>query len=260
MAAFDLWAKYYDLIHDGLPGDVDFYKDQARKAGGELLELGVGTGRIALPAVQAGMKVTGLDDSANMLRVCRSRRRALGAVSGKLTLVHADMTDFDLGRRFACVTMPYRTFMHLLSPEPQAKCLRCVRRHLEVGGVLVLDVWVPRAMAIAVTFGGPIAEKLKLVGRYPLRKRGVTLEHHHASSCDEHRQWLTELNVLREVDSKGRVLSEATLPLVRAWTTPRELEYLARLNGFRLDAAYGDFCGTPFTSQSTDYVCRFRAC
>jgi len=264
VAEFDVWAEYYDLIHDGLSGDVAFYVEQARSAGGPTLELGVGTGRIAIPMAKAGVHVTGIDNSAAMLEVCRKKVKAAGRLPGRLELIHADMADFDrqgrgtsgagLGRRFACIAMPYRTFMHLLTPEDQRRCLRAVHRRLTRQGRFVLNTWAPRAEVIASVLGGPAAEKLRLAGRYPVPDRGVVVEHCCASCCDDFRQIITELHVLREIDDDGTTLRERRVPLVRAWTTPREMENLLLLCGFEVRGLYGDFEGGTFTEASTEAV------
>jgi len=254
VAAFDAWAEYYDLIHDGLPGDVEFYVGQALDAGGDALELGVGTGRIAIPMVTAGVNLTGLDSSPGMLDACRRKKEAAGDVPGALELIHGDMADFDLGRRFAFIAMPYRTFMHLLTPGDQRQCLRAVRRHLAPNGRFVFNTWAPRVEAIASVIGGPLAEKLKLADRLRVPEKELNVEHYHASSCDDFRQTITELHVIREVDDAGRILRERRLPLVRAWTTPREMDNLLLLCGFQVEGLYGDFEGGPFTEESNEMI------
>jgi len=254
VAAFDAWAEYYDLIHDGLAGDVEFYVGQAVEADGDALELGVGTGRIAIPMVMAGVNLTGLDSSPGMLEACRKKKETVGEVRGAFELIQADMTDFDLGRRFAFIAMPYRTFMHLLTPGDQRQCLRAVRRHLAPEGRFVLNTWTPRVEAIASVIGGPLAEKLKLADRLRVPGTEVSVEHYHASSCDDFRQTITELHVIREVDDSGRIFRERRLPLVRAWTTPREMDNLVQLCGFQVAGLYGDFDGGPFTEESKEMI------
>src|SRR6516162_4197801 len=88
-------------LYDHIPAynsrrDVDFYVDLCRQTG-EVLELGCGTGRVLLAAAQAGCAVTGLDNSKHMLARCRAKADASGSgVRDRITLVEADMTDFQL--------------------------------------------------------------------------------------------------------------------------------------------------------------------
>ena len=83
MADFDVWAAYYDLVHKGLPGEAEFYLGQAVKRGGPVLEVGCGTGRIAISMAMSGLDVTGIDNSAGMLALCREKMAAVG-----LSLIH----------------------------------------------------------------------------------------------------------------------------------------------------------------------------
>ncbi|NIA12655.1 MAG: methyltransferase domain-containing protein [Nitrospiraceae bacterium] len=241
MAAYDGWAEYYDLLHHGLPGDAAFYVEQALQAGGQTLELGVGTGRIALEMARAGVHLTGIDNSPAMLERCRAKFKAAGSLPGSVKLHEADLLDFNLGRQFDLVAIPYRAFMHLLTPEHQRQCLLRARKHMTDEGAFIMDSWVPRASAIANVIGGPTAEQLKLVGRYPVPQRETSVEHYQASTCDEFRQLITELHLIQEVDEHGTVAHEENLTMVRVWTTPRELEALLELCGFQVRSRYGDF-------------------
>ncbi len=253
MAAFDCWAEYYDLVHHGLPGEAEFYVGQAVRIGGATLELGCGTGRIAIPMAMSGVDVTGLDDSKAMLDVCRAKKRAIGKTPGKLKLVQKDMADFDLGTEFNFVAMAYRTFMHLLTTDSQRSCLAAVRRHLKDGGLLALNLWAPRPSAIA-GLSRPESTGLREVGRYPIPGMDDMLVHHCASTFDASRNLLIEEHQLEEVDPKGAVLRSVTLPLIRAVVTPGEMAGLVKACGFKAEALFGDFACGPFDKTSTEMI------
>jgi len=254
MAAFDAWAEYYDLIHTGMPGDLEFYVDEATRARGGVLELGVGTGRVAIPAALAGADVTGLDNSYAMLALCREKLRLAAPVRGRLSLILAEMGSFSFNRTFSCIMMPYRAFMHLLAQEEQRRCLETVRAHLAEDGRVVMNTWDPKPSIVSKIGCGPLPGKLKFAGRYRLDDAGVTVLHFHAASCDEPNQLLIEQHVIHEVGRDGKITREAVLPLVRAWTTRREIEYLFRLCGLEIEALYGDFHRGPFTDESTEMI------
>ncbi len=254
VAEFDGWAQYYDLIHEGLPGEAEFYVGHAARAGGKTLELGCGTGRIAIPMAMSGVDVTGLDNSEAMLERCREKMRAVGETRGALTLVHADMADFDLGTQFSFIAMTYRTFMHLLTVEDQQRCLAAVRRHLRDNGLFVLNSWVPKRSLIARTVAGPGAGIFHTIGKYPIPGTGNAVLHQQCVTCDESNHLLVERHKIRELDAKGTVLYEVTLPVTRALTTPEEMNKLVRLCGFHVDALFGDFDCTPFTEKSSEMV------
>jgi len=130
--------------------DIAFFVDAAVQAGGPVLELGCGSGRVLVPTARAGIEIVGLDSSAQMLGVCRQRLlREPPAVQEKATLTHADMRRFDLGRTFALVTIPFRPFQHLLTVEDQLACLSCIRTHLADHGRLIFDLFNPSLDALA---------------------------------------------------------------------------------------------------------------
>lgn len=253
MAEFDRWAPYYDLIHKGLPGEAEFYVGHAARIAGTTLELGCGTGRICIPMAMSGAEVTGLDISAKMLAVCREKLKRVGKIPGALTLIRGDMRAFDLQKRFDFIAIPYRTFMHLLTPADQLACLTCVRRHLARDGTFVLNLWAARPSAIARFVGNPVFEEFQLAGRYPLA-RGANLVHHHAVRYDEFRQLIIERHRLQELDSRGRLKHEEHLSLTRASVTPREMEHLLHRGGFEIETVWGDFYGTSFGPASTEMI------
>lgn len=253
-AEFDAWAPYYDLIHDGLPGEAEFFICQAVRLGGKTLELGCGTGRIAIPMAMSGVEVTGLDSSAAMLERCREKLEAVGPVKGKLTLVEGDMAAFDLGKRFRFIAMAYRTFMHLLTDTEQQRCLLAVRRHLAKDGVFILSTWAPRPSTIVGSVAGPFEGRFRTIGTYALPGDGHKIVHHYASVVDEFRQMLDEKHRIQEIDADGNVCHETELPLVRVWTTPQEMNHLVPLCGFRAEAVFGDFDCNPFTEKSTEMI------
>jgi SAM-dependent methyltransferase len=153
---FDEYASIADLYdHVTLyrdRADIAFFVDAAEHAGGAVLEVGCGTGRVLIPTARAGVEIVGLDSSPQMLAVCRERlRREPGRVQEKVSLAQADMRHFDLGRTFALATIPFRPFQHLLTIDDQLACLSCVRTHLVDGGLLIFDLFNPSLDALVNT-------------------------------------------------------------------------------------------------------------
>ena len=127
-------------------GDVAFYGELAREAGGPVLELGCGTGRVLLSIAREGFSCTGLDSSGEMLEEFRRKNPP-----ANLRLVRGSMSDFDLGaERFALIFSAFRSFQHLLTVEDQLGCLRAVRRHLAPGGSFAFDVFAPKLERVAL--------------------------------------------------------------------------------------------------------------
>jgi SAM-dependent methyltransferase len=142
--------ELYDHIPSyNLRRDVDFYVDLCRQTG-EALELGCGTGRVLVAAAEAGCAVTGLDNSEHMLARCRAKADGLcKLVRDRITLIQADMTNFQLVRTFKLAVVPFRPIQHLATTREQLSFLRCVHQHLQPGGRLVFDVFNPNLALLA---------------------------------------------------------------------------------------------------------------
>lgn len=133
---YDRNAERYDRLESGRPGDTDFYVGLARSVAQPVLELGCGTGRVALRIARAGVEVVGLDRSEKMLAVARLKAEGVVGIS----FVRADMRSFALSRRFGLVCIPFHSFAHLLTDDDQLQSLRRCRDHLLPDGRLVLDL------------------------------------------------------------------------------------------------------------------------
>jgi SAM-dependent methyltransferase len=250
----DAWARYYDFIHLGLPGEAEFYVMEALRRGGATLELGCGTGRVCIPMAMSGVDATGLDFSQKMLAVCRAKARAVRPLKGTLTLAHADMRHFDLGRKFSLIVIPYRGFMHLLGPEDQRRCLQCVRSHLAPDGLLLLNVWAAKPTTLAHAIRMYDSEEPWFSESIPLDEEGVVLNHYHAAHYDEFEQRILEQHRMDTVDAEGRLLETQRLTLTRTWFTPREMEHLVVSCGFAIEAVWGDFDGEALGEDSNEMI------
>lgn len=156
-------ARAYDLdLHDD-PGDLALYEALASKTGGPILELGCGTGRIAVPLAVRGHAVTGVDrDRAMIARAQRAWDAVSGASAGSLTLVEADMLharlDSRLAGRFRLVILALNTLLMVGGGEAQRAALRAMAAHLEADGLAVVDVWLPGADDLALYDGRTVLE------------------------------------------------------------------------------------------------------
>ena len=139
-----LIAQTYDDVYSVIrdpSGDVAFYVAQAAEAGGPVLEIGCGTGRILIPTARIGIECIGLDSSPEMLALLLEKNPP-----ANLQLVNGQMSDFDLGEgRFQLITAPFRVLQHLLDIDSQLVALANVRQHLAPGGAFVFDVFDPKA-------------------------------------------------------------------------------------------------------------------
>jgi ubiquinone/menaquinone biosynthesis C-methylase UbiE len=243
--ADSLFVRAYDVFSRGgfpqVAGDVAFYAGLARAAGGRVLELACGTGRIALVLAERGFDVTGVDISDGMLTL--ARRKAAdrpSAVRDHLTFVHQDMSGLDLPGRFGLIFIPFRSFQHLLTVELQRKTLTAVARHLEPNGRLALNLFDPRLDLLLDTSPPPpeISAIDTMTGRRFVAEILRTRFDHLA-------QVRRDLWRYREIDRARKVLDEATREMALRWTYRHELRHLLELCGFAVETEYSDFAGAP---------------
>ena len=248
-SGYDRHPKLPEL-YDQIPSynsrpDVDFYVDLSRQAG-EVLELGCGTGRVLIPAAQAGCAVTGVDSSKHMLGRCRAKVDALPSEVGeRITLLQTSMTGFQLVRRFKLVIAPFRHIQHLTTVNEQLSFLRCVHQHLEPGGKFVYDVFNPNLALLAAPVNPEEIEdtpEFTLPDAHRLRRTFRMLRKRYAEQC-------TDCELIYYLDG---------LPIVQS-TTMRysfrfELEHLLARSGFEVIDLYGRFDRSAFADDSPEMI------
>ncbi|MGB8645928.1 MAG: class I SAM-dependent methyltransferase [Anaerolineae bacterium] len=239
-------ASFYDFYSLGLPGDVEFYVEAARQAESDVLELGCGTGRILIPMAEAGLPVVGLDRSDEML--ARARKKIAGLpvkTRRRCKLVQGDMRDFALRRQFKLIIIPYRAFLHLLTPADQRQALLNIREHLADDGRLIINIFDPRLDLIAA-HAGPLGAALKKEDEFihPETKRHVVVWD--SRQYDPGEQTVDQLFIYEELDDEGRSLTRVFSTYTLRYLYRQEMEYLLELCGYRVDALYGDFQRGPF--------------
>jgi SAM-dependent methyltransferase len=126
-------VAWHDLECGGYVADLPLWRELAAAADGPVLDVGAGTGRVALDLARLGYDVLALDRDAELLAALENRARAEGL---EVATLCADARAFDAGRRFALCVVPMQTIQLLGGPDGRARCLECVRAHLEPGGRL----------------------------------------------------------------------------------------------------------------------------
>jgi len=237
-------------LYDQIPlynsrADIAFYVDLCRQAG-EALELGCGSGRVLIPAAQAGCAVTGIDQSHYMLARCRAKAAALpDHTRDRITLIEADITRFQLSRTFQLAIAPFRPIQHLTSVDEQLSFLRCVRGHLAPGGRLVFDVFNPNLALIAAPVAPEEIEdtpEFSLPDGRRLRRTYRIVRKRHAEQC-------SDCELIYHLDGRRIVHSFPMRYFFRF-----ELEHLLARAGFEVTALYGGLDRSPFTDDSREMI------
>jgi len=220
MSAYDPIARLYDPWSAGVIEDISFYVEEALASGGPVVELGVGTGRIAIPVAMAGVDVIGVDSSAGMLAVCSERAREAG-VDGRLDLRLGDLRRPPVSERVPLVTCPFRAYLHLASDEERLEALAAAAALLEPGGRLVFDVFAPSRDDIEETDG-----------RWIEREPGI----------DERADWDLQAQTLT-LSVRG---SQGSSTMTLWWLEPERWHALLAEAGFDVRACYGWFDRRPY--------------
>jgi predicted RNA methylase len=164
VSAYDPIARLYDPWSASVIEDISFYIDEAVASGGPVVELGVGTGRIAIPTAMSGIRVIGVDSSEGMLAVCAQRAREAG-VDALLDRRVGDFRRPPVTERVPLVTCPFRAYLHLSSDEERVEAFRAARALLTADGRLVFDVFAPSREDIEETHGRWIEREPQILER-----------------------------------------------------------------------------------------------
>jgi hypothetical protein len=231
----DLIADIYDEVYGEVPfsGDVSttiaFLRDLA--GDGPMLELGIGTGRVALPLHESGVDVAGIDAS----------RAMIGKLSAKpggdrIPVEIRDFATFDLGRRFRAIFVVFNTFFGLLSQDDQVSCFASVAAHLTDDGVFVIEAFVPDLGRF---------DRGQRVSAIDVGVDGVRLE---VSKHDPIEQRTTSQHLI--LDRDGARL----FPVRIRYATIAELDLMARLAGMRVRERWADWDRSPLSATSPKHV------
>jgi SAM-dependent methyltransferase len=238
-----MYGKKASLYCDYFAGreDIPFFRRLVLSTGGPVLNMGCGTGALALDLAGAGLEVVGVDSSPYMLDIARDKADKLPPSSReRLHFVEGDIQDFPWESQFTTALLARGSFARLLSSEEQLRCLANLRKLLVLGGKIVLDLYPPR---LELLQGGTS------VGRSVNLDGDVKLLRTVHSRCDliNQRCYLTTIyqqykgGVLLE-----QVLEESAVSLL----FPREIMLLLRHSRFSVEEVYGDTGGGSFTASS----------
>ena len=234
---------YYTSTYKKRIDDVQFYVTLAQKAGGRILEYGVGNGRIALPVARHGVDVTGVDHSEAMLDDFRARLREETAdVQRRVTLRRGDMRSLAVRKRFPLVICPFNTALHLYTRADVERFLARVRSHLAPRGTFVVDLSVP---VLEDLLRDPARAYRAPRFRHPTSHDIVKYTEYF--DYDRVRQILFVAMQFEPIDNPDGAFGT---PLAHRQFFPQEWEALLHYNGFDVEKVEGDFHGGPLDRAS----------
>ena len=218
----DQFAESYDVWSASMTADVPFYVELARAADGPLVELAIGSGRVAIPVAQAtGRTVIGVDSSAAMLAMARANAAAAGVT---LDLREGDMRDLDLDEPAALIYCPYRAVLHLHTWADRRRLFERVAASLRPGGRFAWNVFV--------------------------------FDHHVAFRFESEHQEEPVPHTLRydRADNRIEIVLDTGDVSQLWWATKNEWLGLIDVAGLELESLDGGFAGEPLDDEHLEYV------
>jgi SAM-dependent methyltransferase len=243
MDQFDLYARFYDLDLGDFDADLLMIQQFAARCGSPVLELACGTGRVLLPLARQGYRVTGVDISSAMLEVARHKVAAEG-LADRITLVEGDMREFALDGRFNLAFVAVNSFMHLLNTDDQLAALACIRRHLNPGGLLLVDLFNPDLGSLLDARGQVLMDKT-----ITDPETGHRLVRFHARTVDLGQQTQHVTFIVDELGGDAHV-RRTLFPFSMRYLFRHELELLLRHAGFTVESVYGSYNLDEFSGDS----------
>lgn len=239
---------WYDWLYNNTDKDVEMYK-KLTEGHTDILECGVGTGRLAIPWAKQGKNVHGIDYSESMLEQFEAKLKHFPEeIGSRITLTHADMRNFDLGKKFSFVCIPFASIVYLLTIEDQLSCLASLKRHLAEGGRIVIDTptW-EEAMDEKWLANDEIMRKVK---QEVDPVTGKTKEMWSCFRFDSSTQIMEQDRHYRTYDVNGRLEDEQVVLWRSRFFMHGEFKLLLRNVGLEVETVYGDFHFGKFNHKS----------
>ncbi|MEX1126518.1 MAG: class I SAM-dependent methyltransferase [Acidimicrobiia bacterium] len=232
------WAPFYDSIYEEIDNATIGFLKALAGSPPRALELAIGSGRIAVPLMEAGVSVTGIDISEEMIALLRAKPGG-----DRIPVVVGDFADAAVDDQFPLVYLAFNTLFALLDQERQVECFQNVARALEPGGRFVLDTFVPD------------------LSRYD--HLGTRMGVSSISSNEAHAYELAIHDPLAQtvVSHQVRRLEDGStviLPVTIRYAWPSEMDLMGRLGGLVLEERWGWYDRRPFTERSGQHVSVYR--
>jgi len=243
--AFDWVAELYDA-YVTTTADIPFFLDAARVAGGPVLELMAGTGRVSLPLARAGVNLTCVDISGPMLDRLRAKLAAEGL---RAEVAEADVAKLDLPRRdYALVLLPFQAFGELVSLAAQREALERIAAHMAPGARLICTLHNPAVRRRTVD------GQIRLLGSYPVPERSLTLLLWSIQTEDPGEPVVGATQLYELYDPSGLLVEKRKLDVRFRLVERDAFEALAAAAGFTVEALAGTYDSAPFDPRTSPFM------
>jgi SAM-dependent methyltransferase len=242
---YDTIADLYDIFVP-VTYDIPFFVNETRKSSGEVLELMSGTGRVSIPLIQAGVRLTCVDLSAALNAVLTDKLEQMGL---KADIYQMDICELEIPKKFDLIIIPFHSFAHILMPDDQRKALARIHQHLLPGGTFICTLGNP------VLRQKPVDGQLRLSRQYPLPDGQGTLLFWVTEKFSPDDPHIVEaMEFFETYDTRGMLQSKRLFDLHFRLSGKGEFEDLAHAAGFKVKAFYGDYSYAEFKEESSPFM------
>lgn len=243
MPAMD-YGRIADLYDSYVQVDLDipFYRDAAQGVQ-KVLDLMSGTGRVAIPLAEAGVDVTAVDSSAEMLAYLRQKAYQSGL---EVKIARQDVAALDLKDRFDLILLPFNSFAEITDPTEQAAALEAVTRHLTPGGTFICTLHNPKFRLQTVGQG------LQLRAKIPANDRVTLLWVEEAYNPET--RIVSGMQFVEVYDASGVMMEKRFVEIAFVLHDLDAFEDMLAQAGFKIAARYGDYQRGAFDPETSPYV------
>lgn len=235
----------YDIFNANCVDDIEMYKKMCTNVD-QVLELGVGTGRLAIPLVQSGVRVVGIDNSPQMLAVLESKIKSQKL--NDLSYYEQDMRSLSLKSKFNLILCPFCAFNFLLSAADQEKALFSISELLTKESRIVFDVLTVNTFSDSFQDGS-----LKHFDSYALPSEEATIEIYTSSKFNQCNQIFSQERIFRKY-TRGILIDERHIAMQNRLFFLGEFQLLLDKCGFKIINIYGDYNFAPFSQSSQSLI------
>jgi len=239
----EAFARFYDTVYHHMRDavDNDYFQNEIQQTRGKVLEIGTGTGRLFMNALNQGADIYGLDISEEMLKVLYKKLPE----DQHFRISHQNLIDFTSDFKFDLIIAPFRVLMHLLDKEEQIRALNNVYDHLNSKGRFIFDVFVPDLNQLI----NGIKNQVDFDGEY---EPGKKITRFVSTSPDLINQTINVKFHLQWEENDGLKKDDWTVPL--RFFFRFELEHLIERSSFRKYKIYGDYKGNELNKDSKEFI------
>ena len=235
----------YDIFNANCVEDIEMYKTMCANTD-QILELGIGTGRLAIPLAQSGVHVIGIDNSSEMLSVLESKIK-LGRIKN-ISFYKQDMRSLSMNAKFNIVLCPFCTFNFLLTIDDQEKALLSIRSILSERAKIVFDLLTVNTFSGSFTDGS-----LKHFDSYIYPNESATIEIYTGNKFNQSSQIFSQERIFR-MYNRGLLTAERHITMRNRLFFLGEFQLLLDKCGFKILNTYGNYKFSPFSQSSQELI------